>query len=61
MSKCGKVGCLKEATIVEKIPLVDGINTVIFACSKEHFDEIVKALTAFREDECEYNQCRIKT
>lgn len=53
MPKCNKVGCLKEATIVEKIPLVDGINTVIFACSKEHFDELKEALTAFREEEIE--------
>ncbi len=52
MPKCSKVGCLKEATIIETIPLVDGINTVIIACSKEHFDEIAEALTAFREDEC---------
>jgi hypothetical protein len=50
MPKCSRVGCNNQATIESKILLVDGIVARVEACSKEHFDEIVESLTAFRED-----------
>lgn len=52
MPKCSRVGCNKQATIESKILLVDGIVALVEACSKEHFDEIVESLTAFREETC---------
>jgi hypothetical protein len=45
MPKCNQVGCKKEATYHAKIPIFGGIAFAdVHACSKEHFDEIVKSL-----------------
>ena len=45
MVKCSRVPCGKEAIFHSKVPICGGMAYAeVHACSKEHYDEIVKSL-----------------